>query len=372
MKPMPVLLVLAAVGAGWWFMTTQTGPSQQDAPPPPVVVVSTPVAKAVTEWDEYAGRFQATERVEIRARVSGYLDEVRFTDGQKVTKGQTLFLIDPRPFSIALERAEARLNLAQKEYERARSLRKSNTIAQRELDRRTQEYQDARAAVEEAKLDLEFTRVTSPMDGRVGRRLVDRGNLVNGSDMNATLLTVIVADRPIYFYFEASEQDMLRIMRRTATEQKREKVTVYAKLQDEQAFTHEGHLDFIDTEIDSKTGSIQGRALFPNAEGMLISGLFGRLRIPSGAPHEVLLIPNEAVGSNQAQKVVFTVNKEGMVEPRPVVLGPVHEGSWRIVRSGITAGDPIIWSGLAKVRPGLKVSTKPLVASDAAENEAGK
>jgi RND family efflux transporter MFP subunit len=338
----------------------------------PPVTVSGPKLQTLTEWDEYTGRFSAVDRVEIRARVSGYLDEIRFTDGQDVKAGDVLFVIDQRPFRIALERAEARRDLAQKEYDRYKRLAQTSASSQQSLDERSQGLRDAKAALEEARLNMEFTEVKSPINGRVSRHLVDQGNLISGGDSGATLLTTVVSDNPIHFYFDASEQELLKYTR-LDLEGKRvssrdEAKPVFVKLQDEQDYVHKGKMDFVDNEIDRSTGSIQGRAILENDDGSLLPGLFGRLRLAGSGEYEAMLVPDEATATNQSQKIVFVVNAEDMVEPRPVVLGPLYEGKWRIVRSGIGPEDRIVWAGLAKVRPGMKVTPKPL--EEAATKEA--
>lgn len=330
----------------------------------PPVTVSGPKMQTLTEWDEYTGRFSAVDRVEIRARVSGYLDEIRFTDGQDVKAGDVLFVIDQRPFRIALERAEARRDLAQKEYDRYKRLAQTSASSQQALDERSQGLRDARAALEEARLNMEFTEVKSPINGRVSRHLVDQGNLISGGDIGATLLTTVVSESPIHFYFDASEQEFLKYTRLnlegTRTSSRDEAKPVEVKLQDEKEFLHKGKMDFVDNELDRSTGSLQGRAIFENADGSLLPGLFGRLRIAGSGEYEAMLVPDEATATNQSQKIVFVVNAEDTIEPRPVVLGPLYEGKWRIVRSGIGPDDRIVWAGLAKVRPGMKVTPKPL------------
>jgi RND family efflux transporter MFP subunit len=339
----------------------------------PPVTVSAPRREVLTEWDEYTGRFSAVDKVEIRARVSGYLDEIRFTDGQQVKAGDVLFVIDQRPFRIALDRAQAQRDLAQKEYDRYRRLAQTSASSQQALDERFQQLRDAKGAVEQARLNFQFTEVKSPIDGRVGRHLVDRGNLVSGGELGATLLTTVVSQDPIHFYFDASEQELLKYTRLNMegkrTSSRDEAKPVEVMLQDEDRFVHKGTMDFVDNEIDRSTGSIQGRAIFENADGSLLPGLFGRLRIAGSGEYEAMLVPDEAVASNQSQRVVMVVNAENIIEPRPVVLGPLHNGKWRIVRSGVGPEDRIIWSGLAKVRPGMKVTPKPLESAPEAAPE---
>ena len=329
----------------------------------PPVTVSTPVRQSLTEWDEYTGRFQAVERVELRARVSGYLEDIRFTDGQKVKKGDILFVIDQRPFRIDLERARAAHDLAKKEYGRYQKLAKTSASSVQALDERQQQLREAKANLESAELNLEFTEIKSPIDGRVSRHLVDEGNLISGGDLAATLLTTVIADDPIHFYFDASEQDMLKYIRLDQegkrTSSREEHRPVFVKLQDELEFAHEGKMDFVDNELDDSSGSLQGRAILANPDGMLLPGLFGRMRLAGSGEYEAMLVPDEAIGSNQTQKIVYVLNKENVIEPHPVQLGPLHERKWRIIRDGLKWDDRIVWAGVARVRPGMKVDPKP-------------
>jgi RND family efflux transporter MFP subunit len=336
------------------------------APQAPIVKVSAPLMQKITEYDEYTGRFEASQKVDVRSRISGYLQEVRFKDGQKVNKGDVLFVIDQRPLKIALERAKARFDLANKEYQRAKSLQTDNVVSRAALERVTAAYLEAKTALEDAKLDIDFSEVKAPISGRVSRHLIDVGNLIEGGNQNATLLTTIVADQPIYFYFEASEQELLKYIR-LDKEGKRissrdEEKPVEVKLQDESDFTHKGSMDFVDNQIDRSTGSIQARAVFDNPDSVLISGMFGRLRIAGSGEYEAMLIPDEAVATNQNQKIVFMVNDKNIVEPRPIEIGGLHAGKWRIVNGGLQATDKIIWSGLAKIRPNLSVSPQDISA----------
>ncbi len=352
-----VIFVVLLLAAWWHFRTPSVDPKDMGAP---VVKLGKPISKVITEWDEYTGRFQATHHVEVHARVSGYLEEIRFKDGQYVEKDQTLFIIDARPFKIALDRAEANVNLAEKELSRAKKLLSTSAFSQEQVDQRTQSYLNAKASLDEAKLNLEFSEVKAPIAGHIGRTLIDAGNLVTGGgSADTTLLTTVIADNPIYFYFETSEQDILKYMHLDKSSGKIISIKgtrpVQVKLQDEETFIHEGVIDFVDNEIDRSTGTLQIRAVFDNPKQALVPGLFGRLRMAAMEAHSVLLIPEEAVATNQDKKIVFKVNADNVVEPAPVILGPLHEGKWRVVRSGLNAEDKIVWSGLAKVRPGLKV-----------------
>lgn len=327
---------------------------------PMPVKVSNPVIKKITEWDEYTGRFQARERVEIRARVSGYLESIKFTDGQFVKKDDVLFVIDQRPFLIDVERAASRNDTAKKDYERAQSLRKSSAISEEELDKAFQEFREAKANLDEAQLNLEFTEVKSPIDGRMSRNLVDMGNLISGGDQGSTLLATVVSTSPIDFYFEASEQDVLKYTRLDQDGSRESSRTfkrpVWVKLQDEDEFKHQGMIDFVDNEVDRSTGTLQGRAVFDNKDGSLLPGIFGRLRMAGSEEYEAMLVPDGVIGINQTQKFVYVVNSENMVEPKPVVTGPLHDGSMRIIREGLKADDQIITSGLTILRPGIPVT----------------
>ncbi len=371
----PVLLLAIA---GWWFFGKADAPQNAEMAMP-VVTVASPKKQRLTEWDEYTGRFRPAERAEIRSRVSGYLEKINFVDGQMVNKGDVLFVIDQRPLKIALERAEASYELAVKDFDRTKGLRASGAVSQKDMDRSIQESRGAKAALDEAKLNLEFSEVKSPVSGRVGRNLVDEGNLISGGDISATLLTTVLTTDPIHFYFEASEQALLKYIRLDKAgkraSSRTDAKTVEVKLQDEKNFAHKGVMDFVDNEVDRATGSIQGRAVFDNKDGVLLPGLFGRLRIAGSGEYEALLVPDEAIATNQSQKIVFMVNKDNVIEPRPVEVGPLYENKWRIIRSGLSAEDSIVWQGLAKVRPGLKVTTKPLeqaAAPAAAQDEAKK
>lgn len=360
MKKKLILIGVVAFLSAFTIWLYRTPPMHSKDIGAPVVKLGIPISQIVTEWDEYTGRFQASQHVNVNARVSGYLQEIRFKDGQYVEKNQILFIIDPRPFKIALDRAQANLILTEKELLRSKKLLLTKSLSQEQVDQRTQVYLDAKASLDEAKLNLEFSEVKSPISGHIGRTLIDAGNLVTGGDNAGTrLLTTVVADNPIYFYFEASEQDILNYMHLDKNSGKIISIKgtspVQVKLQDEESFTHDGVIDFVDNEIDRSTGTLQLRAVFKNPNQELVSGLFGRLRMAAKDPHSVILIPEEAVATNQDKKIVFKINTDNIVEPHLVKLGPLHEGKWRVVRSGLSTEDKIVWAGLAKIRPGLKV-----------------
>lgn len=350
---------------------------QPKTPEPPPVKVGTPIFKKLTEWDEFTGRFQAKERVEVRARVSGYLSDIKFTDGQRVKKGDVLFVIDQRPFRIALERAQAQAALNSKVLERTRALQSAKAVSKQELETAEQQYISAKTAVEDAKLNLEFTEVKAPISGRVSRHMIDVGNLVNGGDSGGgALLTTVVSEDPIYFYFEASEADILKYTRLDKSGARESSRTnhrpLYVKLADEKDFVHVGKMDFVDNEIDRETGTLEARAEFPNAKGELVPGTFGRARLAGSAEYNAMLVPDDVIGTNQTIKFVFVVNGENMLEPHPVVLGPLYENGLRIIRDGLKPDDKIVMAGITMLRPGMKVTPQPMDAAAPAGGKPGE
>jgi membrane fusion protein, multidrug efflux system len=341
-------------------------------PPPPKVTVSQPVVRDVIEWDEYTGRLEAVESVEVRARVSGYLQSIHFTDGAIVQKGALLFVIDPRPYQAelnrtkaALEQAIARYERTQKDFARAQQLVKSRAISQEEVDTRAADQREAqeavqaaRAAVEAARLNVEFTQVRAPISGRISRHMVSEGNLINGGTAESTLLTTIVSLNPIYAYFEADERSYLKYVRLSRSGERPSSRDVrnpaYLALANETGFPHHGYIDFVDNRLDPNTGTMTGRAVFPNPELMLTPGLFARIRITGSGQYQALLLPDEAFGTDQTQRFAFVVNDQNIAEYRQVELGPMSEGL-RIVRNGLRPEDWVIVSSVQRVRPGAKV-----------------
>lgn len=340
------------------------------APPPSKVTVAKPVVRDVVEWDEYTARLEAVDTVEVRARVSGYLEAVRFVDGGMVKKGDVLFVIDPRPYAAVLNRAEAeialakaRLELANTRYERAAKLVARNAISQEETDTRAAEarqaeasVQAAKAAFEAARLDVEFTQVHAPVSGRISRKLVTEGNLVNGgSGTQGTLLTTIVSLDPIYVYFDTDEQAFLKYIRLAREGLRPSSRDVHNPVEvgfaDEQGFPHRGHMDFVDNRVDPNTGTMTGRAVLPNPDLTLTPGLFARLRLIGSGQYRAMLIPDAAVNTDQAQKFVYVVEADDTAQYRTITIGPLNEGL-RIVRSGLTADDRVVISGTQRLRPG--------------------
>ena len=355
-----------------------------DAPPPPKVKAVQPVSLEVTEWDEYTARFEAVDAVEVRPRVSGYLASIHFTDGAVVQKGDLLFLIDPRPYEAALRHAEAtlalarsRLDLARKNFARAGSLLATHAISQEESDIRESTVRQADAALQESqaaldatRLDIEFTRVTAPISGRVGRKLVTEGNLINGGvGTQGTLLTTIVSLDPIYAYFEADERSYLKYVRLALSGERpssREyKNPVHIGLADEQGFPHEGFMDFVDNQLDRGTGTIVGRALVPNPDLTLTPGLFARLRLPGSGAYQAVVLPDEAVGNDQAQKFVFVVNADNKAEYRTVKTGPLIDGL-RVIRDSLTTDEWVVVSGVQRVRPGMTLEVQRVASTERA------
>ncbi len=348
----------------------------QGAPPPPEVIVSPPVRKVVAEKSEFVGRFVAVDSVEIRARVSGYLDEIHFRDGQRVDKGQLLFTIDRRPFQATLEQAKAQLEqakanlaFAQSNLERGENLKRGTVISEQTLDQRVQAERVARssvtaqeAAVRQAELDLEFTELRSPVAGRIGDRRVSPGNVVvGGSSTSTTLLATVQSVDPIRFEFTVDETAYLRFIAvhgEAAT--LKPNVPVRLKLIDEDKFALEGRIEFIDNTISRTAGVIRMRAEFPNPSGKLTPGMFGRIELDAAPPAEALLVPDEAIGTEQARKFVLVVDdKDGKKITRPayVTLGAVVDGL-RVVKSGLTPEQRVVIKGLMRVRPGNPVSPK--------------
>ena len=344
------------------------------AQPVPTVTVTQPIAKRVTNWEEYSGRFVAVETVEIRARVSGFIDKVHFRDGQIIKAGDPLFTIDPRPFEIAVEsaraelaRANAQVELAENEIERATPLARTGTMTQRDYDQRRAnqsvaraQFQAAQASQRLALLNLEWTEVRTPIAGRISDKRVDVGNLVTGGQTGATLLTTIVSLDPIHFTFDVSESDYLRYSRLFASGARpssRETANpVQVKLADEREWTRTGTMNFVDNQLNPRSGTLRGRAVVQNPDGFLTPGIFARLRL-FGGELDALLIPDSAVISDQTRKIVFVIGSDGVVQARPVELGAIIDGL-RVVQTGLTRDDLIAVDGLANpaVRPGAKVS----------------
>lgn len=351
---------------------------QQAGPPPTPVTVAPPTKRTVTDYDEYVGRFIAVNSVEVRARVSGYLDSVDFKDGQLVKDGDLLFTIDKRSFQNAVAQARATLSAAQSnlafteaDYTRGQQLVKEKTITDQTFEQRSQAFRNARAAVNgaeaqvrTAELDLEFTELRAPIPGRIGDRRVTPGNLVTGgTGGNTTLLATIVSTDPIYFEFTFDEASYLRYERNAGTgadiASRGASVPVGLKLIDEKDFSHDGRMDFVDNVIDRTSGTIRGRAVFANANGVFTPGMFGRVRVPATSPYEALLVPDTAIGSEQARKYVLVVDAQNKTVQKYVTLGQLIDGKLRVIKEGLAADDKVIVNGIARVRPGQAVAPQP-------------
>lgn len=338
------------------------------------VEVSNPVFEKITEWDEYTGRFEASSRVEVRARVSGYIESVNFKDGQMVNKGDVLFVIDGRPFKIALNQARATygqaqaiLTQAQENFNRVQSLRESGAVSVEEYTSRQQALAGAKASlqlaqstVDNARLNLEFATVTAPISGRISRDMVNQGNLIDGGTSNSTILTTIVATSPIHFYFTGSESDYLKYSRLARSGERGSSRStenpLLIKLQDEEDYTHKAVMDFVDNEIDRSTGTIEGRAILDNKDGMLEPGMFGKARLLGSAEHEALMIPDNIIGTNQSIRFVYVLSEDNTVTVKNIELGSLHTNGLRIVRNGLTPDDKLITNNIQKIRPGVAVS----------------
>ncbi|MBI4366260.1 MAG: efflux RND transporter periplasmic adaptor subunit [Deltaproteobacteria bacterium] len=350
-------------------------PKQQaGAPPPPAVTFAKPVQRAVSDFDEYVGRFVAVNSVEVRARVSGYLESVHFKDGQIVKQGDLLFTIDKRPFQNAaaqarasLTQAKSNLSFTESDFTRGQQLVRDKTITDQTFEQRSQAFRNAQAsvsnaeaAVRQAELDLEFTELKAPINGRIGDRRVSPGNLVTGgSGGNTTLLATIVSTDPIRFEFTFDEASYLRYERLSKggkdVASRGAGVKIALKLIDEREFAHEGSMDFVDNVIDRSTGTIRGRAVFDNGNGVFTPGMFARVQVPASPPYEALLVPDGAVGSEQARKYLLVVDGENTVRQKYVTLGQLTSDNLRVIKEGIAADDRVVISGLMQARAGQKV-----------------
>jgi RND family efflux transporter MFP subunit len=359
-------LVLSLVGCG---------ESQHTAAPPapPTVTVAHPIKRSVVDYDEYVGRFLAVDMVEVRARVSGYLEKVHFQDGQIVKEGDLLFTIDRRPFQNALDQARANLTQAQSnltyakaDLARGEQLVRDKTITEQTFQQRTQAMRNAeaavaaaQAAVRQAELDVEFTELRAPITGRIGDRRVAPGNLVTGgTGGNTTLLATIVSTDPIRLEFSFDDTSYLRYSRLAGGTQGNQRglsAPVAAKLLDETTFSRDGRMDFVDNVIDRSSGTIRGRAQFANPDSILTPGMFARVRIAATTPYEALLVPDAAIGSEQARKYVLVAAPDDVVAMKYVTLGQVVE-DLRVIKSGLQESDRVVINGQARVRAGQKVT----------------
>jgi RND family efflux transporter MFP subunit len=412
-RSLPLILIALSV-AGCSKDQSASGPPSQ---PPASVTVATPLVMPIVEWDEYTGRLDAIDSVEIRSRVSGYLQSTHFDEGQLVNAGDLLAIIDPRPFKAELSAAQsglaeakarlaesnsllrqaeaeqadsnAQLTLANRRLSRTQNLVQSRAASREELDVSESEQlqataameaanakiesakagiatsqasiESAKANIEAAELNVEYTQIRAPISGRISRRLVTEGNLISGGSAISTLLTTIVSTNPIHCYFDADEQAFLKYAR-LSREGKREssrdvKNPVYMRLIDEKGFPHLGHMDFVDNQIDPNTGTMRGRAIFPNDDNTLTPGLFAEVRLPGSGRYEAVLIPDAAIGSDQSEKFVYTVDGDNKIGRKTIELGPIVKGL-RVVRNGLDGSESIVTRGLQRIFPGASVEPK--------------
>jgi len=365
------LLGLLALGTAGVSACTRV--ETRGVAPAPQVTAAAALARDVTEWDEFTGRLEAVQSVAVRPRVSGLISAVSFEEGSLVRQGQLLFQVDARPFQADVDRLRAELaqataarDLAASEMRRADRLSADNAMSLEERERRasaaaeTTAHVDAvAAALRAAQLDLEFTRVVAPIDGRVSRALVTRGNLVSGGQGEATLLTTVVSVDPIYASFDADEQTYLRYGERARQQSSGSQggLPIQMALADEQTFPHEGTLQFLDNQLDPSTGTINGRAVFRNRDRRLTPGLFVRLRLPGTVRYHGVVVEDRAIGTDLDRRFVLVVGGDKRLQSRTVTLGPIVDGL-RVVRTGLAPGDLVVVNGLQRVRPGVAVDAK--------------
>lgn len=364
-----VLVVGVSIGLAGCSQSNAEKPAEAPLP----VKVSYPIEREVTDYSDATGRTAAVDSVQVRARVWGYIDKFNFKEGELVKKGQVLFEIDPRTYKAALTQAEGNLASAQakatrleSDLKRADVLLAKRSISQQDYDKTVGDRGEAVAAVtalkgtlEQAKLDLGFTKVIAEVSGRIGRALVTEGNLVQSGQTGGTVLTTIVSVDPMYVYFDVDERTVLRVRQliREGKAKSARDITwpVFLGLANEEGYPHKGTINFVDNQVNPQTGTLRIRGVFPNPKEILSPGFFARVRVPIGFPHQALLISERAIDSDQGQKIVYVVNGNNKVDVRPIRLGDFHDG-WRAVEDGLNAKDRIIVVGLQQVRPGQTVA----------------
>lgn len=343
---------------------TESKASDQNTTLLPVTYIN-PVKENINDWEDYIGRFDASERVDIRSKINGYIEEVKFEDGEAVKKDQVLFVIDQRPFYIALKQAEAQkleaeanLSRTESDYNRIASVQDSRAVSSEEVEQRQQIAKSAEARLmaananlAQARLDLNYTEIKAPISGIISEDFIDKGNYVTGGSSSATILTTILTINPIHFYFEGNENGFANNIKDNSTQK------VKVKLSNEEDFTREGVLDFVDNQVDKSTGTLRERAVFNNDEMSLQSGMFGRIRLVK-EKQSAILIPDEAISSNQSQKIVYTIDENNAIKVKPVQLGKLYNQKYRIVLNGVTSEDKIVIGNLLKIRPGMTVDPK--------------
>lgn len=368
--------LMPALVAALCLFTASCKPPAAKPPPPPKVTVSHPQISVVTNWDEYPGHIEAVEMVELRPRAAGYIESINFEDGAEVKEGDLLFVIDPKPYQAELDRAQAlrnqvdiRLELARNDLKRAEVLRGTRALSDEEYDTRSKAVREAegalaaaQAAEAAARLNLDYTRITAPISGRIGRRLVTKGNLVQiQGNGGATVLATIVSLDPIYAYFDVEESAFLSYRTNTMSVVPGTghggDLTCELRLVTEPTFAHRGRLDFFDNAVNPRTGTIRLRGIFANADRALVPGMFARLRVPASAPEQALLVPDVAVLSDQGYKFVYVVNAQSKVEQRIIQTGRA-QGEMRAITQGLAPEDRVVVNGLVMIRPGIQVQAQ--------------
>ncbi len=367
---LPVIVAIASIFSG----CKKAPPPPEQGPLPVNVVVA--IEKEVSEWDEFTGRIEAVESVDVHSRVSGYIESVNFKAGALVEKGDLLFVIDPRPYQADfdraqadVERADAQLKLAQIDYTRAQDLRRKNTISAEEFDQKAAALRQAEASTRAAKaakdaaaLNLEFTKIRSPIAGRVSNERVTAGNLVTAGGTGESILTTVVSVDPIYVYVDADENSVLKYMKLREegkrTSAREERIPAYIQLANETGFPHEGYIDFVDNRLDPSTGTQRARGVFKNWDPLVAPGFFVRMRVLGAEKYRAILIDDKVISSQQGVKYVFVVKPDNTVERRNIETGPLYEGL-RIVKSGLKDGEKVISTRLQIVQPGMPV--EPIV-----------
>jgi RND family efflux transporter MFP subunit len=389
-RRLAVIGVLSLAGLSLAALTVSGGKEPPAAPPPQAVTVAEVSQREITEWDEFTGRLEAVNQVEIRPRVSGYIKRVTFAEGKEVKKGEVLFQIDPRPYEADLARAEAELesarsaaSLAKSEVQRAGKLVAMQAISREEFDSRTSaevqggaQVRALEAAVQTARLNLDWTRVRSPIAGRVSNALVTAGNLVEAGPPAGAVLTTVVSVDSMYLYFDSDEQTYLRYASRArsvgGTNWGTARLPVYLGLANESGFPHEGRLDFVDNQVDPNSGTIRTRAVFSNRSRALTPGLFARVKLVGSKKTNATLVRDAAIGTDQDRKFVLVVGPGDTLAYRPIVPGRLTDGL-RIVTSGLEPGERIVVNGLMRVRPGMKVTpTLATMVPDSTTPAAGR
>lgn len=330
---------------------------ESNAPPvtsvqaPAEVDVALPLEHKLTDWDEFTGRFEAINTVDMRARVTGYLVDKKFKDGQMVKKGDVLFIVDPRPFEYELQRAKAEYSLAKTELERAKKLRALRAVSEEELERRSQELQITKSSLDEAELQKSFTQVISPINGKISDSFVDVGNMI---EENSTLLTRIVSTNPIHFRFEGSQGELLKYLRLDRAGERPSSDSspnpIYIKLLDEDKYYHQGQMDFVDNVVDTGTGTIQARAIVNNDDGIIYPGLFGKARLLGRSEYDAILLPENAINTDQNKKFVYVINAENKAERIYVEVGTVLDNGLIVVMKGLKKDARVVINGIQRIR----------------------